>query len=96
MDEYIYEDFLLFFKSLSNYNRQKILFEIFTDKLEHKVSEVADKLNIAVSTASEHLSILKNAGVLESRKYQKEVLYKVNKSKIKEYISLVSNWLTCC
>ena len=90
------EEFLQFCKGLANANRQHILFAVFVDKQEHTVGEIAEKVGIANSTASEHLSILKSAGVLSSEKRDREVYYMVNKDKIRDYITLIEAWLTCC
>ena len=92
----INEEFLQFCKGLANANRQHILFSVFIDKEEHTVNEVAEKVGIAKSTTSEHLSILKRAGVLVSEKREREVYYSVNKEKINQYLSLINEWLTCC
>ena len=92
----INEEFLQFCKGLANANRQHILFSVFIDKDEHTVNEVAEKVGIAKSTTSEHLSILKRAGVLVSEKREREVYYRVNKEKINQYLSLINEWLTCC
>ena len=90
------EDFLQFCKGLANANRQQILFAVFVDKQEHTVGEIAEKVGIANSTASEHLTILKGAGVLVSEKRDREVYYRVNKEMIREYVTLIETWLTCC
>lgn len=90
------EDFLQFCKGLANANRQHILFSVFVDKQEHTVGEIAEKVGIANSTASEHLAILKSAGVLVSEKRDREVYYRVNKERIREYVTLIETWLTCC
>lgn len=85
-----------FFKGLSSDKRQDIIFKIFTDKKEHNVSEVAEKANIAVSTASEHLAILKRSGILKSNKIDKDVYYSINKDQIKYIIGNINTWLNCC
>lgn len=90
------EEFLQFCKGLANANRQQILFSVFVDKQEHTVGEIAEKVGIANSTASEHLAILKSAGVLVSEKRDREVYYRVNKERIREYVTLIETWLTCC
>ena len=90
------EDFLQFCKGLANHNRQNILFTVFIDKKEHTVGEVANRVGIAVSTASEHLQLLKRAGVLISEKREREVYYRVNKDKIAQYMAMIETWLTCC
>lgn len=87
---------LSFCKSLANENRQDILFSVFTDKQAHTVGEIAERIGIAPSTASEHLTLLKNAGVLVSEKRHKEVYYSVNKDAIKELVKYIQHWLTCC
>lgn len=90
------ENYLVFFKALANENRQRILFEVFSDKKEHSVQEIAKRIGLANSTTSEHLSILKRASVIISRKQDKEVFYSVNKEHIEEVMEVIKNWLTCC
>lgn len=90
------EDFLRFCKGLTNANRQNILFAVFSDKEEHTVSEVSQRTKLAKSTTSEHLTMMKNAGILLSQKREREVYYRVDKRKIREYLALIENWLTCC
>lgn len=87
---------LEFSKAFANEKRQQILLGVFTDKQEHTVGEIAERMNIAQSTASEHLAILKRAGVLVAEKRQKEVFYRVNKERIQELLSVIQHWLTCC
>lgn len=89
-------NYLDFFKALANENRQTILFEVFSDKEEHSVQEIAKRIGLASSTTSEHLSILKRASVIVSRKKEKEVLYRVNKEHIKDVMETIENWLNCC
>lgn len=90
------EQFLDIFKALANENRQTILFGIFSDKNPHSVGEVADRLDLAPSTASEHLAILRRAGLLTSKKVDKQVLYTVNKTTVEQILHKLQNWLTCC
>lgn len=91
------DDALLdFFRGLANENRQNILFSIFTDKNEHTVGEIAEKMGLAQSTTSAHLSQLKRVGALTSEKRNKEVFYKVNKNRIAEFLKVVEHWLNCC
>lgn len=90
------EALLAFSKALANEKRQQILLEVFTDKQEHTVGEIADRVGIAQSTASEHLAILKRAGVLLAEKRQKEVYYQVNKARVRELLAVIQRWLSCC
>ncbi len=84
-----------FLKALSNENRQKILF-LFMEHQELTVSEVAIKAEIGQSTASEHLTILKKAGIMSSRKEGKEVIYYPNKEKIVNCLEQLANYLKHC
>ena len=85
-----------FFKAMGNDKRQEILLNIFIDEQEHNITEVSERANIAQSTASEHLSFLKRAGVLDSRKVEKEVYYKLDRKKIISTIDEIRSILSCC
>ena len=85
-----------FLKALGNEKRQEILLNIFTDDQEHNISEVASRANIAQSTTSEHLSLLKRAGILVSKKVEKEVYYRLNKTEIISTIDEIRSLLSCC
>ena len=87
---------LQFFCGLANENRQKILFSIFIDKQEHTVGEIAQRMGLAPSTTSTHLTQLKRAGILTSEKRNKEVYYSVNKASLQTFLQQVQTWLTCC
>jgi DNA-binding transcriptional ArsR family regulator len=85
-----------FLKAFGNEKRQEIILAIFTDGQEHNISEVAGRVNIAQSTASEHLAMLKRAGALVSRKVEKEVLYCLNRPGILARIDEIKALLNCC
>ncbi len=85
-----------FFRGLANETRQRILFEVLSDKKPHTVGEVAKRMGIAPSTASEHLSLLRRSGLVEATKKDREVLYTLNKTKIAAQLDFLSHWLTCC
>ena len=85
-----------FARALANEKRQQILLGIFTDKQEHTVGDIAERMGIAQSTASEHLAILKRAGVLVAEKRQKEVYYRVDKARVRELLAVIQHWLACC
>ena len=64
------------FKALSDKNRLQII-----KMLEHKelcVCEISCLLKLANSTVSKHLSILRDAGLIEDKKDGKWVIYKIN------------------
>lgn len=85
-----------FLKALGNDKRQEILLNVFADNQEHNISEVAQRVKIAQSTTSEHLSILKRAGILVSRKVEKEVFYKLSMKDIVATIDQIRSILSCC
>lgn len=90
------QNLLEFCKGLANENRQRIVFEIFGDKQSHTVGEVAQSAGIALSTASAHLAILKRAGILTSRKDQKEVFYRIDTERVSGVINALTAWRDCC
>ena len=85
-----------FLKAMGNEKRQEIILCLFSKGEEHNIGDVAVKAGIAQSTASEHLSMLKRAGILVSRKAEKEVFYKLNKSGIVKIIDEIKAQLNCC
>ena len=85
-----------FFKAMGNEKRQELILAIFGDKKEHNITEVASRAGIAQSTASEHLSLLKRAGVLTSRKLEKEVYYRLDSAGILATMEEIKSALKCC
>jgi DNA-binding transcriptional ArsR family regulator len=61
---------------VGNEKRQEILLSVFSDLSEHNLGEIARRSEIAQSTASQHMAILKRAGIVASRKLEKEVYFK--------------------
>lgn len=84
------------FRALANENRQEILFQVFSDKQDHTVGEIAKRVGLAQSTTSEHLSTLRRAGLLQSEKVDREVRYRVNKQTVNQVLAQLQDWLTCC
>ena len=85
-----------FLKAFGNEKRQEIFLTLFADGTEHNISEVAGRAHVAQSTASEHLAILKRAGVLVSHKVEKEVFYRLNREGILARIDEIRLLLNCC
>jgi DNA-binding transcriptional ArsR family regulator len=85
-----------FLKAFGNAKRQEIFLTIFADGQEHTTGEVAQRVNIAQSTASEHLSILKRAGILGSRKVEKEVFYRLDRRGVMDMLDEIRSRLSCC
>ena len=85
-----------FLKAFGNEKRQEIFLSIFADGAEHNITEVAERAGIAQSTASEHLAVLKRAGILVSRKLEKEVFYHLDRRGILARIEEIKSYLNCC
>ncbi len=85
-----------FLKAFGNAKRQEIFLSVFADGQEHNISEVAERVNIAQSTASEHLSILKRAGILTSHKVEKEVFYRLDRRGVMNMLDEIRSHLSCC
>ncbi len=85
-----------FLKAFGNEKRQEIFLSIFSDGKEHNITEVSERAGIAQSTASEHLAILKRAGILVSRKFEKEVFYRIDRRGIVAKLDEMKSYLSCC
>jgi DNA-binding transcriptional ArsR family regulator len=89
------EEIHLFLKALASEKRQEMMF-LFLEKGEISVNEVAERIGIGQSTASEQLAILKRAGILLSRKEGKEVYYFPNKSNVMKLLQRFTSILSDC
>lgn len=82
-------------KALSDPNRIRII-EILSNK-EMCVCEITSVLNLATSTVSNHLSILRNAGIIEDKKDGKWVNYRVKTPAENQYVQhvlfVLKNWV---
>jgi len=72
----VIEDKVKFFKALSDFNRLRILKMLQTKPL--CVCEITNVLELATSTVSQHLKILKEAGFIIEEKEGKWVNYLIN------------------
>jgi len=54
------------------------------------VTEIYEKLNIEQATASHHLNILKNKGVLESKREGKKIFYSLKNITLTEIIECIN------
>lgn len=83
------------FKALSDPNRLRILKMLQSKSL--CVCEITDVLNLAASTVSKHLSILKDTGFILEQKDGKWVNYLINPrstdSRISSIISTLDFWI---
>ncbi len=85
-----------FLKALANETRQNILF-LFATGQELTVGQVAEQAGIGQSTASENLTLLKRAGIVQSRREGKTVYYTPNRVRMMALVDQLKAYLvTCC
>ncbi len=89
------EDTLAFIKALASEPRMKILL-LFTDGQERTVNEIRDAIDLSQSNTSEHLNLMKRAGILDSNKQGKEVYYRPDRQKILQHLETVGALLRDC
>lgn len=83
-----------FFKALSDETRQKIL-----EKLEKKdmcVSELVDEFKITQPSISHHLNILKQEGLVNTRREGQKITYSLNKDWLKDCCKDYLSMFKCC
>jgi ArsR family transcriptional regulator len=72
------------YKALAEINRRKIVFWLGIGELN--VSDIVKKLDLSQATVSNHLSILKKAGMVDCRVNGKERIYKLNLEKAEMFV----------
>lgn len=75
------------FKALSDKNRRKII-ALLKEK-EMNAGEIAEHFNISKPSISEHLKILKNAGLIESEKQGQFIKYFLNSSVLEMFMGSI-------
>ena len=71
---------ITFAKALADETRQKIMSLCCCKWLS--VGEIVEELHVSQPTVSHHLSILRSAGLVDSRREGKQVFYSLNQKKI--------------
>ncbi|MFH1412465.1 MAG: metalloregulator ArsR/SmtB family transcription factor [bacterium] len=85
------KDVVDFLKAISEENRLKIL--CILRKQELCVCEIWQILDLPQNLVSHHLKVLKNFGLVKSKKEGARVIYSLNLVKTKKYLSLLSNFI---
>ena len=85
-----------FFKALCDPNRIAILANLAECCGPLKVSEVAKCCPVDMSVVSRHLSMLRDAGILEAHKQGKEVYYSVCYSKLVGMLRDMADAIEAC
>ena len=78
-----------FAKALADETRQKIMSLCCCKWIN--VGEIVEALNVSQPTVSHHLSILKEAGLVNSRREGKQVFYSLNQKQIANACCLVAD-----
>lgn len=81
------------FKALACETRLKIVMGLL-EKKECNVNLMAEKLGLAQSNVSQHLTILKNAGIVEGYRKGTQICYKVVDEQTENIIKLLN--VGCC
>lgn len=88
MDEkQLYKYHAEFCKVLANPKRLEIMFLL--GKKELCVEEIAEKMNIRVANVSQHLSIMRRKGIVNSRREGKNIYYSIVNEKIIEACTIM-------
>ena len=72
------------FKAISDERRRKIL--SILGREDANAGEIARKFKISQPTVSNHLKILKEAGLIKERKVKQNRIYSLNKPKLQKVI----------
>ncbi|MBB5805670.1 DNA-binding transcriptional ArsR family regulator [Saccharothrix ecbatanensis] len=84
-----------FLKALAGETRQQLM-EAFSGNAELTVGQVAERAGIAQSTASEHLAMLREGGLLTARRDGKTVYYRANPAGIAAALTELQGYLAVC
>lgn len=85
-----------FFKAMSDPTRIAILCRVSSACALHTVSQIAEDLPVDLSVVSRHLRILRQAGILKSRKRGKEVFYSVDSRNLVATLRMIADAFEAC
>lgn len=80
-----------FLKVISEENRLKIL--CILQKKEKCVCEIWQSLNLPQNLTSHHLKVLKDFGLVSSKRIGLKIFYRLNKKVVKKYLTLLNKFL---
>lgn len=75
------------FKAISDERRRMIL--KILGKSDASAGEIASKFNISQPTVSNHLKILKEAGLIKEQKIKQNRIYSLNRDELKRVIDIL-------
>ena len=86
----LFFDFLCITKALADENRVRALMALKIGEL--CVCQIVELLGLAQSTVSKHMAILKQAGLLESRKEGKWIFFRLAEKRVSPMIQSFFHW----
>ncbi len=84
-------DFICISKALADPSRVRVLLALKGGEL--CVCQISELFRLAPSTISKHLSLLHQAGLLESRKVERWVYYRLPDRKAPQVVRQAMNWV---
>jgi len=85
---------ILILRSINHELRQEII-KMLEDGKKLTVTEIFVKLRVEQSMASQHLAILRKAGILRTERTGKYIYYALNKERLKDLSALATRLLSC-
>lgn len=83
----------LVIRALNHKLRQQII-KLLNDKQEQTVTEIYVKLRMEQSVASQHLALLRRAGIVKTRREGKFIFYSLNIGRVEEINKLAKALVT--
>jgi DNA-binding transcriptional ArsR family regulator len=80
------------FKALADANRRKIL-RLLSKKDSMTAGEIAEQFSISKPAISDHLKILRNAGLIYAEKQGQFIFYQLNTTVLQELAALLFDFL---
>lgn len=94
------DKYISLFRALGDSNRMAIFNRICCcsqeGETQSNVKEVSTCCDLDLSVVSRHLSILREAGVLNARKDGKEVFYSINTKELATHLRQLADYLDSC
>jgi ArsR family transcriptional regulator, arsenate/arsenite/antimonite-responsive transcriptional repressor len=81
------------FKALAHLGRLRIFFFLVRARREMAAGQIQDALMIPGPTLSHHLDILRQAGLIQSRREERHIYYSVRPDTVSEMVRLLT---ACC
>ena len=79
-----YDEFSRFFKALGDPSRLQLVHILLQSEGSLSVSALGEQVSIGQSTVSQHLRILKDAGVIRAERRGASIFYQVDRPRLRE------------